>query len=161
MVVDKLMLLTLAFFIVMIAGWLFFVSQNARSTRQKLHQLSQQHTLIHSDDRARHLCLALHQLHPMMHAGIDYIIKRDAPGDAPYIAEWYGEDPKPTQQQLDSAFSKLAGKSYVDLRKAEYPDVGDQLDAAYKARRGDNAEQAAMDALITDIKMRYPKPGSC
>jgi len=43
----------------------------------------------------------------------------------------------------------------------EYPDVGDQLDAAYKARRGDNAEQAAMDALITDIKMKYPKPDSC
>jgi hypothetical protein len=97
----------------------------------------------------------------MMHAGIDYLIRRNASDGAPYIAEWNGVDPKPTQEQLDSAFSKVAGKTYVELRKAEYPDIGDQLDAAYKARRGEPEEQGEMDARITDIKMKYPKPGVC
>lgn len=161
MVVDKVLLLAVAFFIIMIGGWLFFVSQNTRATHEKIRQLSQQHTLIHADDYARQLCIAMHQLYPKMHAGIDYMIKRDAPGETPYIADWYGADPKPTQEQLDAAFTRVAGRSYVDLRRAEYPGVGDQLDAAYKARRGDHSEQEAQDALITETKMKYPKPGAC
>jgi len=161
MVVDKVLLLTLTFFVVLITAFLFFVRQNSRATQEKIRQLSQQHTLIHADDHARKLCIAMHQLYPKMHAGVDYLIKRDAPGEMPYIAEWNAEEPRPTQEQLDAAFTRVAGRSYVDLRRAEYPAVGDQLDAAYKARRGDPAEQHAQDTLITEIKMKYPKPGTC
>jgi hypothetical protein len=161
MVIDNILLLTLAFSIIMVGGWLYFVSQNARATHQQIRQIAQQHTLIHADERARELCLAVHQLHPMMHAGVDFMIKREGPDKSPYIAEWYGTDPKPTPAQLAAAFSKVAGKNYVDLRKAEYPSIGDQLDAAYKARQGDNAEQIKLDARIADVKMKYPKTGAC
>jgi hypothetical protein len=161
MVIDKIMLLALAFAIIMVAGWLYFVSQNARATHQQLRRIAQQHTLINADERARHLCLAVHQLHPTMHAGVDFLIKREGPGNTPVIAEWYGSDPKPTSAELDAAFSKVAGKSYIELRQAEYPSVGDQLDAAYKARLGDTTEQIHIDTRIADVKMKYPKSGSC
>ncbi len=161
MVIDNILLLTLTFCIIMVGGWLYFVSQNARSTHQQLRKIAQQHTLIHADERARELCLAVHQLHPMMHAGVDFLIKRESPDQSPYIAEWYGNDPKPTPAQLAAAFSKVAGKNYVDLRRAEYPTVGDQLDAAYKARQGDSSEQIKIDARIADVKMKYPKSGAC
>jgi hypothetical protein len=159
MVVDKLLILTLAFAVIMVGGWLYFVSQNARNTRRQLQQIAEQHTLINADKQARKLCRAIHQLHPMMHAGVDFMLRTDNANHTAYIAEWYGMEPKPTQDQLDEAMSKVAGKSYVDLRKAEYPSVGDQLDAAYKARHGDPSDQQRQDTLIGDIKMKYPREG--
>ena len=161
MVVDKVLLLSVALFVILIVVFRFLVSQNTRATQEKIRQLSQQQTLIHADEHARELCIAVHQLYPKMHAGIDYLIKRDAPGAMPYIADWNAVEPKPTQEQLEAAFTRVAGKTYIDLRRAEYPGVGDQLDAAYKARHGDPSQQEAQDALITEIKMKYPKPGTC
>jgi len=76
----------------------------------------------------------------------------------PYIGDWYSVEPKPTQEQLHEAINRVAGRSYVALRRAEYPTVGDQLDAAYKARHGNPSQQSAQDDLITDIKLKYPKP---
>jgi hypothetical protein len=161
MVIDNILLLTLAFCILMVGGWLYFVSQNTRATRQQVRQIAQQHTLIHTDERARALCVAVHQIHPMMHAGVDFLIEREGPDNTPYLAEWNGTDPKPTPAQLEAAFANVAGKNYVDLRKAEYPSVGDQLDAAYKARQGDNSEQLHLDTRISEIKMKYAKSGAC
>lgn len=43
-------------------------------------------------------------------------------------------------------------------RRAAYPPIGDQLDAAFKARLGDTADQEAIDAAIAAVKARYPKP---
>lgn len=161
MVVDNILFLALVFFLIVIAGWLYVVSQNTRTAHRKLRQVSEQHTLINADERARQLCIAIHQLHPGMQAGVDFIIRHDAAGGAPHIAEWYGSQPKPTQTELDAAFSRVSGKSYAELRRAEYPSIGDQMDAAYKARLGDNAEQVRLDKLITDIKLKYPKTGAC
>ena len=47
------------------------------------------------------------------------------------------------------------------MRRAEYPGVGDQLDAAYKARQGNDAEQIAIDELIRKVKDKYPKSVDC
>jgi hypothetical protein len=97
----------------------------------------------------------------MLHAGVDYTIKRGGPDNAPYIDEWNDASPKPTEQQLHEAFTKVAGKNYIVLRKAEYPSVGDQLDAAFKARHGDSSEQTQLDSKITEIKLKYPKSAAC
>jgi len=43
-------------------------------------------------------------------------------------------------------------------RRDAYPSIGDQLDAAFKARRGDTADQQAIDAAIRAVKARYPRP---
>lgn len=161
MVIDTILLYALAFFALMIGGFTYFVSQNARSTRQQIRQIAEQNTLVRADDRARELCIAVHQLHPMMHAGVDFTIRRGGSDNAPYIDEWNASSPKPTKEELQAAFSKVAGKNYVVLRKAEYPSAGDQLDAAYKARHGDNSEQAHLDSIIAEIKVKYPKSASC
>jgi len=43
-------------------------------------------------------------------------------------------------------------------RRDAYPPIGDQLDAAFKARMGDASPQAEIDARITAVKVAYPKP---
>ena len=48
-------------------------------------------------------------------------------------------------------------KDHAALRLKEYPSVGDQLDAAYKARKGDDAEQIRLDDHISMVKKKYPK----
>jgi hypothetical protein len=144
-------------------GWIYVISQNARNTHKQLQQIAQQHTLIHSDKRARKICRAVHQLHPLMHAGVDFVILRDGPGEEPYIAEWNGSDPKPTPEQLQAVLPTIprADQDFAELRRSEYPSVGDQLDAAYKVRHGDNSEQIEIDVKIAEVKARYPKSDIC
>lgn len=45
-------------------------------------------------------------------------------------------------------------------RSYAYPPIGDQLDAAYKARQGDPTQQQAIDAQIAQVKAQYPKPSA-
>lgn len=47
--------------------------------------------------------------------------------------------------------------NYKQARAISYPDIGDQLDAAYKVRLGDSSEQTAIDAKIKAVKEKYPK----
>ena len=156
------LIVLLAMFIIM-AGWIYVISRNAHNTHKQLQQVAQQHTLINTDKRARAICRAVHQLHPLMHAGVDFVIKRDGPGQAPYIAEWNAPGPKPTPDELEAILPTIPdpGKDYAELRRAEYPSVGDQLDAAYKVRHGDNHEQIEIDAKIAEVKARYPKSAIC
>jgi hypothetical protein len=48
-------------------------------------------------------------------------------------------------------------KHYREQRRPEYPSIGDQLDALYKARNGDTSDLEAIDSVISDIKSKYPK----
>jgi hypothetical protein len=45
-----------------------------------------------------------------------------------------------------------------EKRRLEYPSIGDQLDALYKARHGDPSELQAIDAKIAGVKTKHPKP---
>jgi hypothetical protein len=47
-------------------------------------------------------------------------------------------------------------KDHAAQRLREYPSVGDQLDAACKARHGDTDDQVRLDAQILAIKQKYP-----
>ena len=49
-------------------------------------------------------------------------------------------------------------EGYKFLRKSEYPAIEDQLDALYKARKGDDSELKKLDRKITRVKKKYPKP---
>lgn len=44
--------------------------------------------------------------------------------------------------------------SYADQRRAEYPVIGDQLDAIWKG----GADADAMRASVQAVKKKYPKP---
>lgn len=54
-------------------------------------------------------------------------------------------------------YDELLTECYA-ARRAAYPAIGDQLDAAFKARAGDAAALAAVDAAIAGVKAAYPKP---
>ena len=46
---------------------------------------------------------------------------------------------------------------YKEARAFSYPELGDQMDAAYKARLGDSSEQTAIDVKIKAVKDKFPK----
>ena len=47
--------------------------------------------------------------------------------------------------------------TYKDIRAAKYPQFGEQMDAAFKSRKGDNTMQNVIDAEIQAVKDKYPK----
>lgn len=59
-----------------------------------------------------------------------------------------------TDEEAEALRPKPPAPTYADLRRAEYPPIGDQLDALWKG----GAEAAAMKAVIDGIKAKYPKP---
>jgi hypothetical protein len=58
---------------------------------------------------------------------------------------------------LEQDYEYLLAKCH-SLRASEYPSLGDQADAAFKARQGDDSQQLAIDTLIQAVKAKYPKP---
>lgn len=89
----------------------------------------------------------------------DYMTGQPA-GEEDQILHWDTEalGPQPTEEQLDAAYAaKLAAEAavaYRAQRAAEYPSIGDQLDAMWKG--GDAA--AEMLAQVQAVKAKYPKP---
>ena len=72
-------------------------------------------------------------------------------GDTYAGLTWLSEDiQKPTEQELTSWTDP---KAYVAKRVAEYPTIGDQLDALWKG--GD--AQTEMLAKVMAVKAKYPK----
>lgn len=59
-----------------------------------------------------------------------------------------------TEAEADALRPKPPVPTYADLRRAEYPPIGDQLDALWKG----GADAAAMKESIDGVKARYPKP---
>jgi hypothetical protein len=66
--------------------------------------------------------------------------------------------PKPTEVEVTAEFQRLQTeyitKNYARKRAAEYPPIGDQLDALWKG--GDAATE--MLAKVQAVKAKYPKP---
>ena len=154
-----------SFILLVVCVWIFFLWLNTRRMHEQLKQVAQQQSLLRHDDSARDLCRAVHLLQPNAHAGVDYVIRHDNSDQEPYLAEWHAVMPQPTTNELRDALAKIRhdeiAKNYASLRRAEYPSVGNQLDAAYKARQGNDAEQIEIDALISKIKEKYPKSVEC
>lgn len=142
--------------------WVFVLWSNARTMHKQILQVAQQQSVIRHDDAVRSLCRAIHFLQPTVHAGIDYIVSPGGPGQNPYIAEWrHSSIPQPSTEELEQALKMVSdidpAKDHAAQRLREYPSVGDQLDAAYKARHGDDTDQSILDGQISMIKNKYPK----
>ena len=74
--------------------------------------------------------------------------------------EWYDDPsvvPIPTKEEAEAEDARLRAeyesKEYQRLRAAEYPPIGDQLDALWKG--GDAATE--MLAKVQAVKAKYPK----
>lgn len=79
-------------------------------------------------------------------------------GEEDQILHWDAKlGARPTQSQLDAAWAvKVAADdvaAYASKRAAEYPSIGDQLDALFKA----GVFPADMAATIQAVKDKYPK----
>ena len=151
--------------LVVVCIWIYILWKNSRKMNESIVLLAQQHNLVRNDDRVRTLCRALHILNPQLTAGVDYVLRHDDPEQAPYIAEWLTDVARPGEEEIKSAILEISdihhNNKYAALRRAEYPSVETQLDAAYQARQGDNARQQEVDEEIRVVKEKYPKTDDC
>lgn len=160
MVLDSTIIGVLIILLIVVSMWVFVIWSNSRQSHQQTHQVLRQQNLVRNDPAAHRLSQALHLLRPTAHLGFDYTIEHAAKGSPPRIATWTARSQMPTQAELDDVMSEVSEvnvKGYAAMRRAEYPSVGDQLDAAYEARQGNDAQQKELDALITEVKHKYPK----
>ena len=151
--------------VIAVCFWVFILWKNSRRLHEDINTVAQQHSLIRNDDQVRSLCRAIHLINPKVNAGIDYVIRHDSTDQQPYISEWLSESPQPTTEQIKAALTELSDAAhearYAAMRRAEYPSVGEQLDAAYQARHGDNTKQIEIDRQIREVKEKYPKSDEC
>ena len=153
--------------LVLIVGiWVLILWSNTRRMHRQIQQVAQQQSVIRHDDDVKTLCRAIHSLQPSVHAGIDYIVAGGGSGEAPHISRWLNTSiPQPKAEDLEQALSKVSGidpaKDHAAQRLGEYPSIGDQLDAAFKARHGDDTDQAKIDEQIARVKQKYPKSDEC
>ena len=94
-----------------------------------------------------------------IHACIDYLglnanqYKLDQSVPPHAIVEWNGNDPQPTDAELQAAWVEVQKLQYKEQRAAEYPSLAEQLDYIYH-----NGVEAWKTDIIDPIKARYPKP---
>jgi hypothetical protein len=158
-IMDNTLVGALTVLILGMIAFVFFNWSNTQSARKHTQAIFQQQHLIRISPDAHRLSQAVHLLHPSVHLGFDYMIRQDD-GKLPYISEWNTAGSMPTQEELDEALRKVTAiesTGYAAMRRSEYPSIEEQLDAAFKARRGDPSEQLELDARIQEIKDKYPK----
>ncbi|MCG6966682.1 MAG: XkdW family protein [Chromatiaceae bacterium] len=124
--------------------------------------MMEQHVALPSH-ASREMCCAIRHIYPHALHGVDFQLADD--GEGPYIKEWLLEHPLPEAGHLEQAIGEyrqmLQESNYHELRRTTYPAVGDQLDALYKARHGNDAQLKVIDEQIARVKERYPKPEIC
>ncbi|HUT42335.1 MAG TPA: XkdW family protein [Gammaproteobacteria bacterium] len=151
--------------LILVCFWIFFLWKNSRKLNSDIKHVAQQHSLIRHDDRVRTLCRAIHLINPNVSAGVDFVIRHNSPDQDPVIAQWNADAPRPTDEQIKTALKEIASayheQEYADMRRAEYPSMEDQLEAAYEARQGNNARQLEVDEKIRRVREKYPKSDEC
>jgi hypothetical protein len=151
--------------LLLVCVWIFILWKNSRDMKASISLIAQQGSLVRHDDRARTLCRAIHILNPHLTAGVDYVIRHDDPQQEPYIAEWLSDDPRPDEAAINSALKEVQDshheEKYAAMRRDEYPDIGEQLEAAYLARQGDDSLQREVDEKIRRVREKYPKSEEC
>lgn len=95
------------------------------------------------------------------HPGIPIVVS------AGKVTEWGGPGPAPTEKEVLAAVKEyqehLASVAYRPSRAAEYPPIGDQLDAIWRFFDGmdltgaDKEFKDVYDA-VKAVKDKYPKP---
>jgi hypothetical protein len=159
MVLDRTLIGALIVLIMGLILFVYFTWSNTRGARKHTDNIFQQQHLVRTSPDAHRLSQAVHLLRPSVHLGFDYVIRQDN-GKLPYISEWDTGGSMPTPAELDDALKKVAAidcTGYAAMRRSEYPSIEEQLDAAFKARHGDTAEQETLDNRIQQTKEKYPK----
>ncbi len=99
--------------------------------------------------------LAIMYLYPQAKPLVDFMVSEDENGQR--ISLWNIDAPEPTEEELQSAWEAYSANetaiAYRAKRAAEYPSIGDQLDALFKA--GIFPEDMA--TKIQAVKDKHPK----
>jgi hypothetical protein len=159
MVLDNTLVSVLILILVGILVLVYFNWSNTRDARKHTQRIFQQQRLVREVPDAHRLSQAVHLLRPSVRLGFDYFIENED-GKLPQISEWNTGGTVPTQAEFDEALRRVGAidsTGYAAMRRQEYPSVEEQLDAAFKARRGDTSEQEELDNRIEQIKSKYPK----
>jgi len=159
MVMDNTLIGAVIVLMIGLSAIVFFNWSNTRNARKHTQKIFQQQHLVKTHPDVHRLSQAVHLMRPSVRLGFDYLIQHDD-GKLPYITEWNTGGSMPTQAELDEALKKVTAidtTGYAAMRRSEYPSIEEQLDAAYKARRGDFTEQEELDNRIEQIKNKYPK----
>jgi hypothetical protein len=160
MVLDNTLISVLILILAGVLVLLYFNWSNTRDARRHTQKIFQQQRLVREVPDAHRLSQAVHLLRPSVRLGFDYVIETDKDGKPPHIAEWNTGGSMPTEAEFDEALKRVTAidsRGYAAMRRLEYPSVEEQLDAAFKARRGDTSEQEELDNRIEQIKNKYPK----
>ena len=93
-----------------------------------------------------------------IHACIDYLglnanqYKLDQSVPPHVIVEWNGNDPQPTDAELEAAWVEVQKLQYKNQRATAYPSIAEQLDQIY------HEGIDAWKETIAAVKAEYPKP---
>ena len=86
---------------------------------------------------------------------VDYRLEADSAAVV-FISEWNSDQPQPTQAEIETAHAEWQAEydaqEYARNRQAEYPPIGDQLDALFHA----GVFPADMAAQLQAVKDKYP-----
>ncbi|MCP5146427.1 MAG: hypothetical protein H6978_16580 [Gammaproteobacteria bacterium] len=165
---DNFTIGAIVIFVVVLLVFFGLHRSQQNETREQLDALERRLHDLHAGPplhsrAAREMCAAIHHLHPNAIAGEHFQIVDD--GQGPYISAWYMDEPQPSPRELadivEGHREEWSDHGYREARLAEYPSIGDQLDALYKARHGDNSDLQAIDAQISEIKSRHPNIDRC
>jgi hypothetical protein len=151
--------------LILVVFWIFYLWKNSRKLHSDIQHVAQQHHLIRHDDSVRDFCRAIHLINPDVSAGVDYLVRHDSSDREPVIVRWNAESPQPSEDQLRRAVAEVRSRyheeEFAEMRRAEYPSVEEQLEAAYEARQGNTAMQEAVDEQIRRVREKYPKSEVC
>ena len=96
-----------------------------------------------------------------IHACIDYLglnanqYKLDQSVPPHVIVEWNGNDPQPTDAELEAAWVEVQKLQYKNQRASAYPSLAEQLDMQYHDKINGTT---TWDDAIQAVKDKYPKP---
>ena len=87
---------------------------------------------------------------------VDFSLQDDSDGNGVYIAQWNSASPQPSEAEIETAHAEWQAEydsqAYARNRQAEYPPIGDQLDALFHA----GVFPADMAAQLQAVKDKYP-----
>lgn len=165
---DNFTIGALVIFVVVLLVFFYLHESNKKEVREQIADMERRlHDLytepsVHSRE-AREMCAAIHHLYPDAVAGEHFALADD--GEGPYIKVWMMENPQPSSTELreivEQHSHEWTATGYQEARLAEYPSVGDQLDALYKARHGDESELQVIDEQIKTVKAQHPNIDAC
>ena len=96
-----------------------------------------------------------------IHACINYLglnantYKLDQSVPPHVIVEWNGDDPQPTDAELEAAWVEVQKLQYKNQRASAYPSLAEQLDMQYHDKINGTT---TWDDAIQAVKDKYPKP---